>query len=161
MNMLVSRRDFLRGSAAITLAVAASGLLAGCSGPSATEANLGDYKVDVVGRPESYWKNEEGKGYLEPSLRITSVNGSILELRSWEISAAIGGTALQQRGSLPSLVVQGFAQKVNPKFTTTDKAAFDAMLAGRSTLKLTIVISGQRAVYAYNAATGAWSLAEH
>lgn len=157
MEQTFSRRGFLKGAAAAALAVSAMGLT-GCAGEDSptTAVVLGDYKVDVDVRKStrrSDTKNNKTTGILFPVVYITNQTGSVMELKltaSVFKAAASDGTELKFDSPLPLTLVQKIPASVTPSFSTTDEEVFQKLSSGELSLKLSITLSGQTAVYTMN-----------
>lgn len=133
----VSRRNFLKGAAAMTVAAAASTLLAGCDGtggstpPAANEVVLGDYKVKVTTAKTTQetvaGKDDKLTGYITPVVSISySGKGSPTFLYN-EIftSGTIGEAKMTLTNPLqPYNSIVGTFVSCEPKYKTTDKAAY-------------------------------------
>lgn len=132
----VSRRNFLKGAAAMTVAAAASTLLAGCSGnggndvPDPNTVMLGDYKVKVTSAKtaqESATNSNKITGYITPVVSISySGKGSPTFLyKEIFISAMIGDTKMTLTNPLqPYNSIVGTFANCEPKYKTTDKEAY-------------------------------------
>lgn len=160
MEQTFSRRGFLKGAAAAALAVSAMGLT-GCSTDAGAEPStavvLGDYKVDVDVRKStrrSDTRNNKTTGILLPVVYITNQTGSVMELKltaSVFKAAASDGTELKFDSALqPLTLVQKVPASVTPSFSTTDEEVFQKLSSGELSLKLSITLSGQTAVYTMN-----------
>lgn len=160
MEQTFSRRGFLKGAAAAALAVSAMGLT-GCSTDDGAEPStaviLGDYKVDVDVRKStrrSDTRNNKTTGILLPVVYITNQTGSVMELKltaSVFKAAASDGTELKFDSALqPLTLVQKVPASVTPSFSTTDEEVFQKLSSGELSLKLSITLSGQTAVYTMN-----------
>ena len=154
MEQTFSRRGFLKGAAAAALAVSAMGLT-GCAGEDSptTAVVLGDYKVDVDVRKStrrSDTRNNKTTGILLPVVYITNQTGSVMELSVFK-AAASDGTELKFDSALkPLTLVQKVPASVTPSFSTTDEEVFQKLSSGELSLKLSITLSGQTAVYTMN-----------
>lgn len=158
MEQTFSRRGFLKGAAVAALAVSAIGLT-GCAGEDSptTAVVLGDYKVDVDVRKStrrSDTRNNRTTGILLPVVYITNQTGSVMELKltaSVFKAAASDGTELKFDSALqPLTLVQKVPASVTPSFSTTDEEVFQKLSSGELSLKLSITLSGQTAVYTMN-----------
>ena len=160
MEQTFSRRGVLKGAAAAALAVSAMGLT-GCSTDAGAEPStavvLGDYKVDVDVRKStrrSDTRNNKTTGILLPVVYITNQTGSVMELKltaSVFKAAASDGTELKFDSALqPLTLVQKVPASVTPSFSTTDEEVFQKLSSGELSLKLSITLSGQTAVYTMN-----------
>ena len=160
MEQTFSRRGFLKGAAAAALAVSAMGLT-GCSTDAGAEPStavvLGDYKVDVDVRKStrrSDTRNNKTTGILLPVVYITNQTGSVMELKltaSVFKAAASDGTELKFDSALqPLTLVQKVPASVTPSFWSTDEEVFQKLSSGELSLKLSITLSGQTAVYTMN-----------
>ena len=160
MEQTFSRRGFLKGAAAAALAVSAMGLT-GCSTDAGAEPStavvLGDYKVDVDVRKStrrSDTRNNKTTGILLPVVYITNQTGSVMELKltaSVFKAAASDGTELKFDSALqPLTLVQKVPASITPSFSTTDEEVFQKLSSGELSLKLSITLSGQTAVYTMN-----------
>ena len=155
MEQTFSRRGFLKGAAAAALAVSAMGLT-GCAGEDSptTAVVLGDYKVDVDVRKSTRRSDTKTTGILLPVVYITNQTGSVMELKltaSVFKAAASDGTELKFDSALqPLTLVQKVPASVTPSFSTTDEEVFQKLSSGELSLKLSITLSGQTAVYTMN-----------
>ena len=85
---------------------------------------------------------------------ITNQTGSVMELKltaSVFKAAASDGTELKFDSALqPLTLVQKVPASVTPSFSTTDEEVFQKLSSGELSLKLSITLSGQTAVYTMN-----------
>ena len=162
MSMNMTRREFLKTAGAVSAAVAASGLLGGFSsdgniiGNTPTTMTLGDYKVDVAVKKSSLTsETKDGKktGIVVPMVYITN-KGSSFELKNFNKvfqAKTSDGVELKLSTSLKQVsLVQNVPATVTPTFTTTDLEALQKLENGKSSLNLSITLSGQTAVYTMN-----------
>lgn len=153
----ISRRAFLKGAAAAALTVSVVGLT-GCSdNGSQTAVVLGDYKVDVdiwKSTLRSDTKNGKTTGILLPVVYVTNLTGSVMELKlttSVFKASASDGTELKFDSSRqPVTLVQKVPVSIMPSFSTTESAVFQKLSSGELSLKLSVTLSGQTAVYTMN-----------
>ncbi len=144
----VSRRNFLKGAAAMTVAAAASTLLAGCSGndgndvPDPNTVTLGDYKVKV----KSTGFGQSGSTQ-KPTCKILPVvsisysgKGSPTYLYKEIFTSAMLGdvkmTLSNPLGAYNSIV--GTFKDCEPVFETTNKDAFASYMANKTPLTLKV-----------------------
>ncbi len=144
----VSRRNFLKGAAAMTVAAAASTLLAGCSGsddlPDPNTITLGDYKVKVTDAKttqDSSINSEKITGYITPVVNISYAGKGSPTFLYKEIftSAMIGDVAMTITNPLSAYnsIVGKFAN-CEPTFKTTDKTAYENYVGGKKPLTLKV-----------------------
>lgn len=144
----VSRRNFLKGAAAMTVAAAASTLLAGCSGNGGNDApdpntiTLGDYKVKVKSAGYAQDGTAPKMNYhIRPVVAISySGKGSpTFFYKEIFVSAMIGDVKLNlenQTGVYNSIV--GSIKECEPSFKTTNTTAIEAYLANKTPLTLKV-----------------------
>ena len=145
----VSRRNFLKGAAAMTVAAAASTLLAGCDGssnpPAPNEIVLGDYKVKVTTAKTTQetvaGKEDKLTGYITPVVSISySGKGSPTFLYN-EIftSGTIGESKMTLTNPLqPYNSIVGTFVSCEPKYRTTDKAAYTDYINSKKPMTLKV-----------------------
>ncbi len=143
----VSRRDFLKGAATMTVTAAASTLLAGCSGnnvPAENEVVLGDYKVKVTEAKttqESSVSSEKITGYIEPvvSISYTGKGSPTFLYKEIFTSAMIGDAAMTITNPLSAYnsIISAFS-KCEPKFKTSDKTVYQSFVGGNKPLILKV-----------------------
>lgn len=161
MKMQVTRRDFLKGSAALAAAVAASGLLGGCSGGVDSGYTLGEYKVYFEKGGYSWGgKNGEETGYVYPTVKVKGIsNGVAGKFLKDVFSATADGQELELKNRSAQLaVVQNLTSEALPQFTVEDEALYKKLVSGETKLDLSVTLSAQTMVFAVNIKTGAVSV---
>lgn len=159
MNGNMTRREFLKTAGAVSAAVAAAGLLGGCSNnddttPS-TEIVLGDYKVDVDMSASVLGKNGDGTGTVTPKVRITNATGGAVTMpfvRDVFPQMTAGETDLKPKNSKTETVTlpMKVPQTCSPVFLIEDSELYRQINRGDVDVKLTVKLSGQKAVYTLN-----------
>lgn len=150
----VSRRNFLKGAAAMTVAAAASTLLAGCSGnggntaPAANEIVLGDYRVKVTNAKTTKGSDiatEKITGYITPVVSVSYTGKGSMTLAYREIfSAELGEAKVSLTNPLQMYnSTVGILMDSEPKFKTTDKDAYNNYVAGKLPFKLKVSFDGK------------------
>lgn len=166
----VSRRNFLKGAAAMTVAAAASTLLAGCSGnggndvPDPNTITLGDYKVKVTLADKDQSKTETGTGNnakvvekIQPTVSISYSGAGFTGLFYNDVFAATMGDkemklnnkagmiVSKDFGNLSGVVSSFVAYK--PEFQTDDKDLIAQYNSGKTVMKLKVVLDKETAVF--------------
>lgn len=150
----VSRRNFLKGAAAMTVAAAASTLLAGCSGnggntaPAANEIVLGDYRVKVTNAKttqDSDIATEKITGYITPVVSVSYTGKGSMTLAYRDIfSAELGEAKVSLTNPLQVYnSTVGILMDSEPKFKTTDKDAYNNYVTGKLPFKLKVSFNGK------------------
>lgn len=150
----VSRRNFLKGAAAMTVAAAASTLLAGCSGnggntaPAANEIVLGDYRVKVTNAKttqDSDIATEKITGYITPVVSVSYTGKGSMTLAYRDIfSAELGEAKVSLTNPLQVYnSTVGILMDSEPKFKTTDKDAYNKYVTGKLPFKLKVSFDGK------------------
>ena len=164
MNNLVSRRNFLKGSAAVALAAA----FAGCSGGgdtsvSSTQVTLGSYTIDVVAKDCGVggWSTagqDANTGTAIAKFKIKADTGVGVSLALTAFSATTSDGVKLQLKDLTKTVqfVQGVEVPAEIEFTTRDKTVYEKLASGATSLKVTVKFGGkQNAIYTINLGTKA------
>lgn len=150
----VSRRNFLKGAAAMTVAAAASTLLAGCGEQPDNGYVLGEYKLYFTPGTDYSWSDSQNKAIIIPEIKIKGVSNSVTLLKKYEdvFAATVGKESLKLEADTMNRVnvVQGATTACKPTFTTTDKALYQKLVAGTATIKLKVTLSAQDAYFEYN-----------
>lgn len=166
----VSRRNFLKGAAAMTVAAAASTLLAGCSGnggndvPAANEVVLGDYRVRVSLTDTDQSKLENGigensivTGSVKPTVYISYAGAGFTGLTFGDVFSATMGEknmTLTNKGSwilskdfgnLSGMVNKFVSYK--PEFQIKDKDVLAQYLSGKTVMKMKVTLDKETAVF--------------
>ena len=150
----VSRRNFLKGAAAMTVAAAASTLLAGCSGnggntaPATNEIVLGDYRVKVTNAKTSQDSDiatDKITGYITPVVSVSYTGKGSMTLAYRDIfSAELGEAKVSLTNPLQVYnSTVGILMDSEPKFKTSDKNAYANYVAGKLPFKLKVSFDGK------------------
>lgn len=166
----VSRRDFLKGAAAMTVAAAASTLLAGCSGnggndvPDPNTVTLGDYKVKVTLADKDQAKTETGTGdnmkvveKIQPTVSVSYTGAGFTGLFFNDVFAATMGDKEMKLNNKTKMilskdfgnlngVVSSFAS-YKPEFQIDDKDIISQYNSGKAVMKLKVVLDKETAVF--------------
>lgn len=158
MNASISRRNFMKGTGAVALAVACSSLLAGCGGnaKTSTSCDIGAVRIDVAKEPKIQWEQEGSKasGYIIPTVSLSIISNNVGKLNktySALFSAKIGDTTLKlSNGSKSVDISDGWfsseAETVKPSFVIT-KEQYDALNNGESLILTIEPYDKQYAIY--------------
>lgn len=166
MSKTMSRRVFLKGAAAVALAVSAAGLTgcnAGGNNESSTAVVLGDYKVDVNLNDSVLGKNGDGSATVKLSVTITNQDAGAVAtpfVRSVFPTMKAGDTELKPGNAKTEVIT--LPMKVptvsTPSFLIEDNNLYNKINSGELDLKLTVKLSGQTAVYTLNFGNGSKSV---
>lgn len=146
----VSRRNFLKGAAAMTMAAAASTLLAGCSGndlPDANTITLSNCSVKVTDAKtsdNSSIGSDKVTVYLSPVVSISYTGKGSLTLTYADMfDAELGDAKITLTNPIqPYNTTIGAITKCTPKFKITDKAVWQSYKEGKLPLKLKVTLDG-------------------
>lgn len=166
----VSRRNFLKGAAAMTVAAAASTLLAGCSGNGGNDApdpntiTLGDYKVKVTlaaDKDQSMNKIGSGEKVVEtvwPTVSISYSGVGFTGLAYKDVfSATMGDKDMKLNNKASMIVAKDFGNlngvvssfvSYKPEFQIEDKDVITKYNDGKADMKLKVTLDKQTAVFA-------------
>lgn len=135
MAETMTRRTFLKGAAAVAVAVS----LAGCGGGS----TVGEFRVYFNGNPEFGWMISGDYGFVKLNIGIKGVENGITFSKKYSdvFSAEAGGQKLAMKNGSTGIIWQGTTKDCDLEFTTTDKALYEALRDGVQTLDLTITLS--------------------
>ena len=166
----VSRRNFLKGAAAMTVAAAASTLLAGCDGnggspaPDPNTITLGDYKVKVTLKDNDQVKNIKGTGANEkvvetvsPTVSVSYTGVGFTGLAFKDVfSATVGDKDMDLNNKSNMIVSKDFGNLNNmvssfvsykPEFQIDDKDLIAQYESGKAVIKLKVVLDKETAVF--------------
>ncbi len=161
----VSRRNFLKGAAAMTVAAAASTLLAGCSGnggndvPDPNTVMLGDYKVKVIkvtGSQNQELGSEDLTGSVIPEVSIAYSGTGFTGLSYKDVfSATMGDKEMKLNkagmilskdfGSLNGMLSSFVSYK--PEFKMTNTETYKNFVSGKADMKLKVTLDKESAVF--------------
>ena len=161
----VSRRNFLKGAAAMTVAAAASTLLAGCSGnggndvPDPNTITLGDYKVKVIkvtGSQNQELGSEDLTGSVIPEVSIAYSGTGFTGLSYKDVfSATMGDKEMKLNkagmilskdfGSLNGMLSSFVSYK--PEFKMTNTETYKNFDSGKADMKLKVTLDKESAVF--------------
>lgn len=166
----VSRRNFLKGAAAMTVAAAASTLLAGCDGnggntaPDPNTITLGDYKVKVTLKDNDQMKKINGTGAnqtvvetISPTVSISYTGAGFTGLFFKDVfSATIGDKDMNLNNKTNMIVSKDFGNLNNmvssvvaykPEFQTDNKDLIEQYESGKTVMKLKVVLDKETAIF--------------
>lgn len=115
MSLNVSRRDFMKLSAAAALTVAASGLLAGCSDPN-KPTRKGDGKLTLLSAETTV--ERAGAGTFEVTIKNKRSNDLKVDADSFRVIVTNGDKSTAYNATI-SNASEGWAIKKGDTFTTT------------------------------------------
>jgi len=174
-DLLVSRRSFMKGTGAVVLAAACSGLMTGCGGGGGetsdpNEATLDDFKVNVLGatseKREPFGGDSTETYYtFTPQIRV-SYNGTGFtgDVYKNVFTAKVGETSMDFLDPKTAAKVVAAADfvigdtipvKINgkktyePEFTVSGADAYGAFENGED-IQLSVTLSGKTATYRLN-----------
>ncbi len=138
----MTRRTFLKGTAAAAIAVSLSGVLAGCGEDNGYD--VGEFRVYFNGSPVYGWLDSEEYGFVQFDIGLKGVqNGVTFNKKYSEIFAAEGNEDQKfdlQNGET-GIMWQGSTTKCSPYFIVSDKTVYESLLKGEQPLQLTITLS--------------------
>lgn len=172
-DLLVSRRNFMKGTGAVVLATACSGLLTGCSGGGSgnidsDEAKVGDFDVKIISAEttgESVMGENGMKYVFKPTIRLTytgagftvipfssvfsaTINGEKMDLvRDDNIYGVDFGRGEGDGSKRDELLKNIVSKKYYPEFKTENGAAYSAFENGTGAVVLTVTFNKQTANY--------------
>ena len=161
----VSRRNFLKGAAAMTVAAAASTLLAGCSGnggndvPDPNTITLGDYKVKVIkvtGSQNQKLGSEDLTGSVIPEVSIAYSGTGFTGLSYKDVFSATMGDKEMKLNKAGMIVSKDFGSlngmlssfvSYKPEFKMTDTETYKNFVSGKADMKLKVTLDKESAVF--------------
>lgn len=161
----VSRRNFLKGAAAMTVAAAASTLLAGCSGnggndvPDPNTITLGDYKVKVIkvtGSQNQELGSEDLTGSVIPEVSIAYSGTGFTGLSYKDVFSATMGDKEMKLNKAGMIVSKDFGSlngmlssfvSYKPEFKMTNTETYKNFVSGKADMKLKVTLDKESAVF--------------
>ena len=162
----VSRRNFLKGAAAMTVAAAASTLLAGCSGnggndvPDPNTITLGDYKVKVLkvsGSQNQELGSDDLTGSVIPEVSIAYSGTGFTGLSYKDVfSATMGDKEMKLNNQLSMILSKDFGSlngmlssfvSYKPEFKMTDTETYRNFVSGKTDMKMKVTLDKESAVF--------------
>lgn len=161
MKAMMSRRTFLKTTAAAAAVLPASALLTGCKKePSPTEVSIGGHFIVDIDAPITHgWLKGEEVGVINLVLTARHTEDALLVSVGWYAYLNIGdNTILSDKNTFTLISKKG--NDITLEASVSDRELFDAFESGEKPLTLRFVLGSGQVTYRYDIAAESWTIAE-
>lgn len=161
MKAMMSRRTFLKTTAAAAAVLPLSALLTGCKKePSPTEVSIGGHFIVDIDAPIKHGRlTGEENGTILITLTAAHTEDSIWVTAGWYAYLNIGETRVYKKET-PVAWIGKRGNEILLEASVSDRALFDAFESGEKPLTLRFVLGSGQVTYRYDIAAESWTIAE-
>ena len=142
----ITRRKFIKGAAAVAIAVS----LSGCGD---TGYDVGEFRIYFAGKPAYGWMDSDNTGFVRLNINMKGIKNTLTLNRSFgevfQAKAQDKTLELENRNSKIN-ILQGLTQNctLTFKLNAEDRELYNALCAGEEPLLLTVTLSAQSRQFA-------------
>ena len=161
MKAMMSRRTFLKTTAAAAAVLPLSALLTGCKKePSPTEGSIGDHFIVDIDAPITHgWLQGDEVGGINLVLTARHTEDALFVGAGWYAYLNIGETRVCKKET-PVASIGKRGNEIPLEASVSDRELFDAFESGEKPLTLRFVLGSGQVTSRYDIAAESWTIAE-
>lgn len=161
MKAMMSRRTFLKTTAAAAAVLPASALLTGCKKePSPTEVSIGDHFIVDIDAPITHgWLKGDEVGAIKIVLTARHTEDALFSGAAWYAYLNIGDTTVLSDKNMFTLISKK-GTDITLTASVSDKVLYDDFESGNLPLTLRFNLGSGQVIYQYDIAAESWSIKE-